>query len=322
MEGPDISVVIAAVNGPELLGLTLDSLERLPERERLEVVVVATEALDPVFQQSLEQRQGKVVYDGRLSESIPRLRHRGIQASTAPIVAIIEDHVAVESGWARTILQKMDDRSVSAVGGRVESGRGGWLNTGVFLADYARYIGPVAEGPYADLPGNNVAYRREALLEYADALADGKWESWVNEALAAAGHRMISTNDMVVSHIKGFHRPGCCRLRRRSGGYRLRRRHCCCGDGPYGRDRRGGQQCRHHRWRRTDHAQRRRFRPRLCDQHPRNLGPGQGCTSASRRKPGRAGCYCIDVCKPADTGPGLLLLQQSGFGDACSPTGA
>lgn len=204
MEGPDISVVIAAVNGPELLGLTLDSLERLPERERLEVVVVATEALDPVFQQSLEQRQVKVVYDGRLSESIPRLRHRGIRASTAPIVAIIEDHVAVESGWARTILQKMDDRSVSAVGGRVESGRGGWLNTGVFLADYARYIGPVAEGPYADLPGNNVAYRREALLEYADALADGKWESWVNEALAAAGHRMISTNDMVVSHIKGF----------------------------------------------------------------------------------------------------------------------
>ena len=204
MEGAEISVVIAAVNGPELLALTLDSLDRLPERGKLEVVVVATEALEQAFLRLLEARQVNVVHGGRLSESIPRLRHMGIQATTSPIVAIIEDHVEVESGWAGTILQKMADKGVSAVGGRVESGRGGWLNTGVFLADYARYIGPVAEGPYADLPGNNVAYRREALLQHADALADGKWESWVNDALAAAGHRLISTNDMVVRHIKGF----------------------------------------------------------------------------------------------------------------------
>ena len=55
----------------------------------------------------------------------------------------------------------------------MESGRGGWLNTGVFLADYARYIGPVAEGPYTDLPGNNVAYRREAILAHAGARRHG-----------------------------------------------------------------------------------------------------------------------------------------------------
>lgn len=204
MDGEEISVVIAAVNGHELLERTLDSLDRLAERGKLEIVVVATEAIEPAFQAELQSRQVKVVQGGCLEESIPRLRHRGIQATSAPIVAIIEDHVEVESGWAATILEQMADSAISAVGGRVESGRGGWLNTGVFLADYARYIGPVAEGPYSDLPGNNVAYRREALLQHADALAEGKWESWVNEALAAAGHRLVSTNEMVVRHIKGF----------------------------------------------------------------------------------------------------------------------
>ncbi|MFM7130132.1 MAG: glycosyltransferase [bacterium] len=204
MEGAEISVVIAAVNGPELLARTLASLDSLPERQKLEIVVVATEAIEPSFQAELRNRQIRVVQGGSLEESIPRLRHRGIQATSAPIVAIIEDHVEVESGWAATILHKMTDSGISAVGGRVESGRGGWLNTGVLLADYARYIGPVAEGPYPDLPGNNVAYRREALLEHADALADGKWESWVNDALAAAGHRLVSTNEMVVRHIKSF----------------------------------------------------------------------------------------------------------------------
>jgi hypothetical protein len=204
MAQPSLSVVIAAVNGPELLRRTLSAIDVLPERSQVEVVVVATEAISAEYQKELSAKGVLVVAGGELSESIPRLRHRGIMASTAPLVAIIEDHVEVEARWATTILNVMTDESISAVGGCVESGRSGWLNTGVFLADYARYIGPVAEGPYTDLPGNNVAYRRDALLPHAGALAEGKWESWVNDRLAADGQKLVSTNAMIVRHIKGF----------------------------------------------------------------------------------------------------------------------
>lgn len=213
MTSPALSIVIAAVNGPEVLQNTLQAIEKLPERDRIEVLVVATEAFCPAELLSNRKSHCRLISGGHLADGIPRLRHRGVMAATGELVAIIEDHVDVAENWASTIFEFMADPEISAVGGRVDAGQDGWVNWGVFLADYARYIGPVAEGDHADLPGNNIAYRREALLAHADALADGKWESWVNERLAAEGKRLVSTNRMVVKHCKRFKLAEFLRLR-------------------------------------------------------------------------------------------------------------
>jgi len=203
MRSPRLSVVIAAVNGTECLRRTLQAIDRLPERDRIEVVLVETS--ETACGEFARDAAGPlVVVQGSIDEGIPRLRYRGVVASTGELVAIVEDHVDVAPDWARVIFETMADPTVSAVGGRVEPGRTGWIDSGLFLADYARYVGPVPEGDHADLPGNNIAYRREALLEHAGVLAEGKWESWVNGALAESGHRLVSTNRMVVSHCKGF----------------------------------------------------------------------------------------------------------------------
>lgn len=203
MDKPLLSIVIAAVNGQDCLRRTIESIDRLPERGQIEVVLVET--AETACGEFAQRRGGPLrVVQGSTEEGIPRLRHRGVVASAGRLVAIVEDHVDVAPDWASVIFETMADPTVSAVGGRVEPGRSGWIDSGLFLADYARYVGPVPEGEHADLPGNNIAYRREALLEHAAALAEGKWESWVNDALAAAGHRLISTNRMVVSHCKGF----------------------------------------------------------------------------------------------------------------------
>lgn len=213
MASPALSIVIAAVNGPEVLENTLQAIEKLPERDRIEVLVVATEAFCPA--EIIKNRSSlcRLVSGGRLADGIPRLRHRGVVASMGELVAIIEDHVDVAENWASTIFKIMADPEISAVGGRVDAGQEGWVNWGVFLADYARYIGPVAEGEHADLPGNNIAYRRQALMAHADALADGKWESWVNDRLVAEGNRLVSTNRMVVKHCKRFKLAEFLRLR-------------------------------------------------------------------------------------------------------------
>lgn len=203
MDTPQLSIVIAAVNGLDCLRRTIESIDRLPERSRIEVVLVET--AETACGEFVQCRRGPLqVVQGSIEEGIPRLRHRGVAASTGRLVAIIEDHVDVATDWASVVFEIMADLTVSAVGGRVEPGRSGWIDNGLFLADYARYVGPVPEGEHADLPGNNIAYRREALLKHAAALAEGKWESWVNDALAADGHRLVSTNRMVVSHCKGF----------------------------------------------------------------------------------------------------------------------
>lgn len=210
---PKLSIVIAAVNGPELLSQTLDAIDQLPERSQIEVVVVGTEAVSAKAVLNGRPESCRVIIGGCLKDGIPRLRHSGVMAANGQFIAILEDHVDVDKNWASTIFKFMADPSVSAVGGRVDSGQDGWVNWGVFLADYARYIGPVAEGDHADLPGNNIAYRRDALLAHADSLAEGKWESWVNAKLAGEGYRLVSTNQMVVRHCKRFKLSEFLRLR-------------------------------------------------------------------------------------------------------------
>lgn len=204
MRLPRLSIVIAAVNGAELLQQTIDAIDAQPERLEIELVVVATAAISNQTIAELKSKRITVVETATEDDSIPKLRYRGIMAASGDLIAILEDHVEVAPDWAATVFQSMADPTVSAVGGCVAPGQHGWVNWGVFLADYARYIGPVPEGEYADLPGNNIAYRRTALLPNADALNEGKWESWVNDRLVQSGHRLVSTNRMVVKHCKGF----------------------------------------------------------------------------------------------------------------------
>jgi hypothetical protein len=65
-------------------------------------------------------------------------------------------------------------------------------------------MNPVPEGIADDLPGNNIAYKRPYLLRHAGILAQGQWESWINDRLRADGIPIASTGAMVVHHIKPF----------------------------------------------------------------------------------------------------------------------
>jgi hypothetical protein len=199
---PHLSVVVASVNGWEVLGPTLRSLDAQPERSAMEVVVV-----DAVGGATLERirdhRPHVVVVPVEDRLSIPRLRYLGVQQARGDIVAIVEDHGEVGPAWAASILQ-VHEGPWGAVGGPVENGRGGLVNWAVFFCEYTNYMGPVPEGESADLPGNNIAYKGPHLRRHAHVLDEGKWESWINDRLRADGVRLAATNGMVVRHIKSF----------------------------------------------------------------------------------------------------------------------
>jgi hypothetical protein len=197
----DLSVVIASVNGWSVLGKTLASLDELPERDRIEVVVV-----ESVGGETLGRLRGHprpIVIIDSPRRAIPRLRYQGVIRSTGRLVAILEDHAEVDRDWASSIL-KAHKGPWAAVGGAVENGRDGFTNWAVFFCEYAPYMAPVPEGDHDDLPGNNIAYKRPYLLRHARLLDEGKWESWINGRLLADGAAIASTNAMVVRHIKPF----------------------------------------------------------------------------------------------------------------------
>ena len=200
--GPELSVVIASVNGWEVLGPTLRALDAQPGRDRIEIVVV--DAVGGATRDQVEaHRPGVVLIDAGGRLPIPRLRHLGVRRARGPIIAIVEDHGEVDPHWAEALL-KAHEGPWGAVGGVVENGCQGLVNWAVFFCEYTPYMGPVAEGPADDLPGNNIAYKRPHLLRHAHLLDEGKWESWINDRLRVDGVPLASTNAAVIRHIKPF----------------------------------------------------------------------------------------------------------------------
>ena len=199
---PSLSIVIASVNGREVLAPTLAAIDALAERPRIEVVVV--EAVGGAIRDWLRaEHPDLTLIEVAERLPIPRLRYLGVKAAAGELVAILEDHATVDPGWASALIEAHRE-PWGAVGGAVENGRSEWVNWAVFFCEYTPYMLPVAEGEAADLPGNNIAYKRPHLLKHARMLDEGKWESWINDRLRADGVAIASTNRAVVRHIKPF----------------------------------------------------------------------------------------------------------------------
>lgn len=198
---PDLSVVVASVNGWEVLEATLQSLDAQPERPSMEIIVV--EAVGGSVRERLRAHQPEVVVIEAERMPIPKLRHLGVCRAQGELVAILEDHGQVAPGWAASLLEAHEG-PWAAVGGAVENGKRGLVNWAVFFCEYTPYMKPVLEGEATDLPGNNIAYKRPYLMRHAQVLEQGKWESWINDCLRADGVKLASTNAAVVHHIKPF----------------------------------------------------------------------------------------------------------------------
>jgi hypothetical protein len=96
-------------------------------------------------------------------------RHAGVAVARAPIVAFVEDHVYVEPGWAAALVAAYRARpDAVAVGYAFTNARDGGRPDGTLFAEYGRWVAPARDGPWRALPGNNVSYRRDALLALQD----------------------------------------------------------------------------------------------------------------------------------------------------------
>ncbi len=202
VDAPALSVVIASVNGWEMLGPTLRALDAQPERSRMEVIVI--EAVGGETRQALlDHRPNVEVIAVDQKRTIPALRHLGVMRAKGDLVAILEDHGEVDETWAAALIEAHEG-PWGAVGGVVENGREGLINWAAFFCEYTPYMGPVLEGESTDLPGNNIAYKRPHLLRHAHELEQGRWESWINDKIRLDGVPIASTNKAIVRHIKPF----------------------------------------------------------------------------------------------------------------------
>jgi GT2 family glycosyltransferase len=201
MTEPELSVVIASVNGFPYLGKCLESLERAaPEAE----VIVADWTDDITRRRVREGWPGVRLLSFDEPMAVPELRAAGIAAARAPYVALIEDHCVVSGGWAQGLVEAQR-AGHPVVGGAIRNGSYRRLRDwAAFFCEYSEHMEPLAPGASESLPGMNVAYDRRAISAMDPLLQEGRWESWLHPHLRRSGFELYCDPRVTIEHAKDF----------------------------------------------------------------------------------------------------------------------
>jgi len=198
---PELSVVVASVNGLPYVEACLEALER--HAAGCEIIVA--DWTDAETRTLIERRWPSViVLSFEEPTTVPELRAAGIFAAKAPAVAVIEDHCNVTPRWAELIIAA-HQAGHAVVGGPVRNVMTRRIRDwAAFLCEYSNYLEPFPAGPVRDLPGMNVSYDRQALAAIDDLLREGHWESWLHPRLLERGFELYSVPDATIEHAKDF----------------------------------------------------------------------------------------------------------------------
>jgi hypothetical protein len=115
-----------------------------------------------------------------------------------------EDHCVPPEDWYERIVAAHAAPYV-AIGGAIENAATERLvDWAVFLCEYSNFVAPVAAGVVHDIPGPNVAYKREALAHMQDLLDAGQWENFLHARLEQHGFELYRDPSIVIYHRKFF----------------------------------------------------------------------------------------------------------------------
>jgi hypothetical protein len=209
----EISVVVALIEGGrEATETCLEALYESARGVRLECILPFDARLDHVdelkakfpwvdFVDSREHVDAEE-FGSKSREHHDILRAIGLRLSTAPIVALLEDHGTPSASWAPAVLEAHRRSSAAVIGGAVENGMDRILNWAVYYCDFGRYQNPVPAGDVEFASDSNVSYKCDALMSVKDQWYNAFHETSVNWELRRRGETLILNPDMVVHQTR------------------------------------------------------------------------------------------------------------------------
>jgi SAM-dependent methyltransferase len=197
--GPAVSVVIASVSGLGPVVKCLEALERQINAPSTEILVI--DRTGPETRSALRRRFPQIHVVGADEQAtVGELRAQGIGVARGRIVAITEDHCLPAPDWLRTIAAA-HAAGHSVLGGCVENASASrFIDRAAFLCEYGRFLDPLRAGAATDLSGNNVAYDRGTLLEFAAEWRSDYCETILHRRMRSAGVELHCEPAMRVRH--------------------------------------------------------------------------------------------------------------------------
>ncbi len=204
MSSPQLSVVIASINGKSYLEACLAALSNQLGEVQAEVIVADCVGRSVADFVKAEHPQVRLIEFAE-PRSVPVLRAAGILAARGDIIAITEDHCIPTDFWYESILCAHREHPGPAIGGAVDNAATERLiDWAVYFCEYSNFASPVPHGVVGDLPGPNVSYKRNAIPELEDLVRSGYWETFLHWRLEERGHCLWSDPAVRVLHRKSF----------------------------------------------------------------------------------------------------------------------
>lgn len=193
-------MIVPSVNSYDDLDGSLKALET-SQGARLEIIVVDRLG-EHVRHFVRREHAGVTVLAVPDHSTIPQMRALGIRQASSDAVAVIEDHVIVPLGWARSMLTALaEETGAGAVGGPIDNAATtNRIDWAAFLCEYSSTLPPLPAGNAEWLPGNNVIYPTEVLRQHDAVLDQNRWEGALHEAILEGGKHLVMRPEITVGH--------------------------------------------------------------------------------------------------------------------------
>jgi hypothetical protein len=131
-----------------------------------------------------------------------KARRLGLERSSAPVIAFIEEHCFTEPGWAAALLKAHEGPWVSVGYGFGNANPESYVSRAAMVTDYGLWLDGPPRGRVMWLPGNNVSYKREAFLSLGDRLEGALATDFVaHETFRERGSPMFVEPLAIAKHM-------------------------------------------------------------------------------------------------------------------------
>lgn len=187
-----LSVVIGSIACSRSIERCVASIEAACKGLDSEIIVVtvaADEADEGVA--TVARRPGVRVQTLAPPALMPHLWAAGLAISRGQVVAFTTGHFEVSESWARGLLGGIERGATGVAGSLSLAPETRPVDWAVFYLRYSPFLEDIpSDRDVADIPGDNAAYRRDALDRHSTSFADGFWEVDFHRRIRAEGARL------------------------------------------------------------------------------------------------------------------------------------
>ncbi len=198
-----LSIIVVSIYSQQSLVGCLDSILACDNQDKIEIIVADCSADISLPYLAVKYPHIRFI---RLSENmgIPDLSAAGIAQACGEIIALTDSSSLVDADWITSILKAHQSHS-AVVGGRVEIyGQTKAVDWAAYFCEYGEFMYPLRTGAVDALPGNNISFKRSALLVGNEYVKDKFWKTFWCQKLRAEGIELISEPSMLIYYTKNF----------------------------------------------------------------------------------------------------------------------